>query len=89
MNKVVLEKTGVDMQEKQLVALAEEFLDLWEENIRLWAEEKDLFTLRSLLENLGQGDRLGEDPEENPEENPGENSDKNAALEVRETPLAP
>ena len=30
--------------------LAEAFLDLWQDNIRCWSEERDLFTLQSLIE---------------------------------------
>ena len=44
----------------QLHALAEEFLDVWQGNIRLWSGEKDLFTLRSLLELMvGDNDPNG------------------------------
>ncbi|MEX0299332.1 MAG: hypothetical protein AB3N28_09700 [Kordiimonas sp.] len=34
---------------------AEAFLDLWQDNIRCWSEERDLFTLQSLLEAVRRG----------------------------------
>lgn len=35
--------------------LADAFLDLWQDNIRHWSEERDLFTLQSLIEAVREG----------------------------------
>ena len=45
-----ISNTEEQAYQMHLHALAEEFLDIWQENIRLWSEEKDLFTLKSVLE---------------------------------------
>lgn len=43
---------GNSNPKEALDVLAEEFLDLWQDNIRLWAEERDLFTLQNFIEML-------------------------------------
>ena len=48
---------SVDGEKKDVIPenieqLADEFLDLWQDNIRLWAEERDLFTLQNFIETL-------------------------------------
>lgn len=40
--------------------LAEEFLDIWQENIRLWAVEKELLPLPELLELVKGGKERGD-----------------------------
>lgn len=37
--------------------LAEAFLDLWQDNIRLWSEERDLFTLQNLIEEIKKSEK--------------------------------
>lgn len=51
--------------EQNIDALADAFLDLWQDNIRLWSMERDLFTLESLIEavnNSTQAGSVGDDP---------------------------
>jgi len=37
---------------EELTALAERFLDLWQDNVRAWAAERDLLTPEDLAELL-------------------------------------
>lgn len=42
------------MVEDDAQALAERFLDLWQENVRLWASDRDILTAGELAELLGE-----------------------------------
>jgi len=46
-------------KEADIDALAEAFLDLWQENIRLWAVDNELLPLSELLELVKTGTNGG------------------------------